>query len=278
MFSIITSAYNVNKMKFDWQNAIENWVEFLEEAGEIIIAVNKSEDDSLKAIQDFIKDVKRRSPYNQLIINVIDANIDYNDPEFDGKLKDLALSKATYPYVILLDLDERIVPGTKSSWHYFANKLSMDERIDGWLVPVINLHHDLKNYSNMGFKWYLHKNSKNIKRGVVKWAYREDGSIDITKSDTTEAIYRDSGELIRARHVIMSELPDFIKVSQLQSGNTPFVYHLGTLDIQQRIRQNAFWEPVWRNRDKSEVNTQKTEQQLKAMPYFPHNLPIIRKS
>lgn len=277
MFSIYGMMFNVEKMKFDWRDAIENWDQFLQTNGEIVIAVNKSEDKSLELIKDFTSKIKFKNPYSDTRFKILDVDIPYSDPEFDGKCKDAALKQCTNEYCILLDCDERIVQDNTEAWSYYRNKLAMNENIDAYLIPSIDLHKDYKNYSKIGFKFYLHRNKPNIGRGVVKWAYREDGSIDIKKSDTTELKYRDSGELVKCQYTIMPELPDFIKVGQLQSGNSPFVYHLSTLDIEQRMRQNAFWEPVWQNRDKSEVKTQKTIEELKKMSYFSHNLPPLLK-
>jgi hypothetical protein len=40
-FSSYTSAFNLIKMGFDWQNSILNYSQFMDEA---VIAINKSED------------------------------------------------------------------------------------------------------------------------------------------------------------------------------------------------------------------------------------------
>jgi hypothetical protein len=117
MLTIATTCYNVIKMNFDWESTLQNWIDFLENSGEIVIVVNKSEDDSLGAITRFIDQVKVNSVVKFKIIN---ENISYDDPEFDGKLKNIAYKKSTQPYIIQLDMDEVLPLSSKNNWIKFA--------------------------------------------------------------------------------------------------------------------------------------------------------------
>lgn len=276
-FSIVSSWFNVEKMKFDWRGALENWLTFLRGTGEIVIAVNTSQDDSPRLIREWVNNFKIDNPTNFTKIQIIDIEIPYTDPAFDGKGKAAATDKATERFVILLDCDERLVPGSRESWLRMAIELETS-KYDGFLVPVIDLIEDDKKYKSIGSKWYIHKNLPYITRGVVEWAYREDGTIDKTKSDTCEAINRESGQLISAIPILMMELPDWMKVAQMESGEVPFVYHLGFLDLEQRLRQSEFWRPVWDLRDGTSKESEMTLEKLQAMPKARHNLPTWRLS
>lgn len=274
-FSIVSSWFNVEKMKFDWRGALENWLAFLRGTGEIVIAVNTSEDNSAKLIREWVANFKMDNPTNFTKVEIVDIEIPYTDPAFDGKGKAAATEKATERFVILLDCDERLVPGSRESWLRLAIELETS-KYEGFLIPVIDLIEDDKKYKSIGAKWYIHKNLPYITRGVVKWAYREDGTIDKTKSDTCEAINKDTGQLINSANIIMMELPDWMKVAQMESGEVPFVYHLGFLDLEQRLRQSDFWRPVWDLRDGTAKEPEMTLEKLQAMPKARHNLPTWR--
>lgn len=276
-FSIVSSWFNVEKMKFDWRGALENWMTFLRGTGEIVIAVNTSEDNSPNLIREWFKNFKMDNPTNFTKFEVIDIEIPYTDPAFDGKGKAAATAKATERFVILLDCDERLVPGSRDAWLRMAIELEVS-KYDGFLVPVIDVIEDEKKYKSIGTKWYIHKNLPYITRGVVKWAYREDGTIDKTKSDTCEAINKETGQLISAAPIIMMELPDWMKVAQMESGEVPFVYHLGFLDLEQRLRQSEFWRPVWDLRDGTAKEPETTLEKLQAMDRARHNLPTWKIS
>ncbi len=140
---------------------------------------------------------------------------------------------------------------------------------------MVDLLGDERHYkAPIGSKVYLHRNLPHITRGVVKWAYREDGSIDKTKSDTCDCIHKETRELIRAAPLLMPGLPDFITLGQLENGTVPFVFHHGWLDRQQRLKQSAFWAPIWDQRDGGHsIEPALTEDTLDKLPRFKHNLP-----
>ncbi len=273
MFSIYSSFYNVHRMGFDWRGALSNWLTFLGGTGQISLVINTSDDNSANMIREYLVRFQQENLHNRTKIKVVDAAIPYTDPEFDGKLKALALEGCEEPYAILLDCDERLVPGSRSHWVKLTKELERNYNIDAILIPVVDIFHDDKHWKSVGAKWYLHRNLANLTRGVVKWGYREDGSIDVTKSDTCELKYRDSGELVRAAPLLMPGLPPHMQVAQLEAGETPFVHHLGWKDKQQRLRQSAFWQPVWSARDGKEVKTESTLEELEKIQYYRHHLP-----
>jgi hypothetical protein len=152
--------------------------------------------------------------------------------------------------------------------------LERNRGIDAFLIPVVDIFKDRNHYRSINAKWYLTRNDPNITRGVVKWAYREDGSIDKTKSDTTEAIYKDTGEVVRASAILADAFPTFMKMAQLESGEIPFVYHLGGLNLEQRVKQSDFWRPHWDNRDKHSEEPKTTVEELEKIQTYRHSLPL----
>jgi hypothetical protein len=207
---------------------------------------------------------------------VVDIDIPYTDPEFDGRGKAAALEKCTEKFCILLDLDEVLIPRQRRFWERLAQELEHSQ-YEAFLIPVVDLIEREDRYAKTGLKWYLHKNLPHITRGVVKWAYREDGSIDKTKSDTCDAIHKETRELVNAAAIMNTALPSFLLVGQMEGGEIPFVYHLGYLNLEQRLKRSEFWRPVWDNRDKHSSEAAKTMEDLLAMPKYRHNLPSWRE-
>lgn len=275
--SIYTSFYNVVKMTYSWKECLTNWLAFLNGSGQIVIAVNTSEDDTSKVVREWVKSFKVSHPTNHTSIDVIDAEIPYTDPEFDGKLKALALSHCKEPFCILLDCDERILPTQRLQWMKLAQELEKNPQIDAMFIPVVDLFRDESSFKSVGQKWYIHKNRPFLTRGVVNFARKPDGTIDHTKSDTCELIYKESGDLARTASIMMPNLPDFLKMGQLDSGHVPFVVHLGWLDKEQRIKQSKFWQPVWSARAGQEVKTESTIEELDKIKAMRHILPSWRE-
>ena len=258
-------------MGFSWKDTISNWISFLDSIGEIVIAVNTSTDGTAGLIRDHAK--ASVPAYSRVVVKVVEVDVPYSDPEFDGKLKAIALKHCTQPYAILLDMDEVVLPTQRILWQDMARELEYNRKNDALLVPVVDLIGDERSYKSIGSKWYIHRNIPNITRGVHRHARRDDGSIDKTKSDTCELIYADSLDLVRAGQVIMESLPAFLKIGYLESGAVPFVYHLGWLNFEQRLRQAAFWRPVWDNRDKISSEPELKLTDLEKIPKYKHNLP-----
>lgn len=276
MFSIHTSIFNICKMRFDWKEAFENWLSFLNGTGQLVVAINTSEDDTSAKVKEFFQNWKRTNPQNRTKIEVLDIEIPYTDPAFDGKGKAAALAACTEPYCILLDIDERIVPSMRDKWVRVARDLEYSAHTQALLIPSIDLIGDEKHYKSagqLGCKWYLHKNSPNLTRGVVDFARRADGTFDKTKSDSCELVVRDTFKLASSAPIVANSLPQWMVMSQIESGEIPFVYHLGWMDAEQRVRQAEFWRPVWNLRDPTKEEPPTTLVDLEKIPRYRHNLP-----
>lgn len=222
--SIYTSAFNI------LQNGFVFWNESLrrssELADEVVICVNKSEDETLFAIKGLPLDN----------IKVIEADISYEDPLLDGKLKNTALQACTGDIMIQLDLDEYIPRSQHEDWRMYAQSLLNDPHADCYMFPALNIIRTWDHYKDIGPKWYMHK--KGFYRGPVGFARNMDGTVDTNKSDTCELI-NDYGLLVDSKVMPCA-------IDELRDGS-PFVVHFGYLDFQARVQRNEeFWHEHWK--------------------------------
>jgi hypothetical protein len=274
-FTIASSWFNVEKAGFAWREAAANWLDFLGGDGQLVIAINTSEDDSPRLVREWTARWQAEHADSATRIDILDIAIPYTDAAFDGKGKAAATAAATEPYVILLDADERLVPRMRRKWDALALELERSP-YEAFLVPVVDLLGDEQHYKDCGQKWYLHKRLPHLTRGVVKQAWNPDGvTWDTSRSDSCELIHRETGELARAAGILMG-LPHYMTVPQMESGEVPFVTHLGYIDLEQRVRQSAFWRPVWDSRCQPGKEPETTLATLEAIPRYRHNLPSWR--
>jgi hypothetical protein len=235
-FSSYTSAFNLIKMGFDWQSSLLNYSQFMDE---VVIAINTSSDNTFEILNKFIED--------QNLTNIIlcQSSFDYNDPAFDGKIKDFALQRTSGDIKISCDIDERFPLYQKNLWNRVARYLLSNEKVSAFLIPSINLCGDIYHYKDIGYKWYMHKDG--YFRGVVNFAKKENGKIDTDKSDTCE--------LIDSYGNLVPTLKFSNDIEDLRSGSIPYVFHYWAVDKRQRQKQNEFWQPVWSNRKGEQVDT-----------------------
>ena len=234
-FSSYTSAFNLIKMGFDWQNSILNYSQFMDE---VVLAINTSEDGTFESVSKFLEE--------KGISNVIlcQCAFDYSDLAFDGKIKNFALQHTSGDIKISCDIDERFPLYQKDLWRRAGNHLLSQREISAFLIPSINLCGDIYHYKDIGYKWYMHKDE--LYRGIVNFAKKQDGKIDTDRSDTCE--------LIDANGNLVQTLKFDNSIEGLREGQIPYVFHYWAVDKDQRIKQNEFWQPVWSNRAGKEVN------------------------
>lgn len=269
-FTVHTSLFNVIQNSYDVERSIGNWAEFLAlmpEFHEIILVVNTSEDNTLQ----YIKDLAVKYRKQNVNIEVLESSISYSDPAFDGKIKDCGFQASSGDYNILLDADETIGLYTYKSWIRAANQLGESD-FDALLIPSIDLFGDFEHATAVGQKWYLVKNRAYLHRGVFAGAIKSNGKIDINRSDTTEVVLGD-GSLAKSANIFDLRMTYEQKLEQLRTNQFPFVFHLGALDLDQRIRQNAYWQPIWSQRAGEEVtNIKLSKDQYKDQTAFEHGL------
>lgn len=258
-FSIYTSIYNIENGLFDWIEALENFSSF---ADEVIVATSSyCKDKSIKILQDYAT----KNPQ----IKVIIADLSFDDPAFDGKLKNTALQNCSNEYCILLDADERINISQKSAWEDYANLLNAFTNADACFIPVIDIYQEQHLATSINSKWYLHKNFKGLKRGVYNGAgVDENGKWDVCKSDSCELV-REDGSLAMTISLVNPDDSFSSKERTIIDYNMPLVFHIGGLDIDKRKKQDEFWSPVWENRSKT---GQAEKPNRENMTYFKHKL------
>lgn len=266
--SIYTSAYNLVRMGFNYSDTLWNWASFLGGEGQIVIAVNTSDDDTY--------DVLRRCQMHDKMQGwniewtIFKTDIPYSDPLFDGAIKNEALKRCNREFCTLLDMDEVLPLSNRAAWEE-AKELLGRIGYDALLLPVIDLFHDEKSYRSQGTKWYLHKNRPYLKRGPVGFAKRADGTIDINRSDSTELIHLD-GSLANATMLNIMARPEAERLKAMAANQIPYVLHLGWINKQQRLRQSAFWAPVWSARDGRKVEKPLELADLDKIPHKLHGL------
>jgi hypothetical protein len=262
MFSIYTSLYNLDNDFIDWKGAINNFTDFSDE-----VCISTLEKDR-NILNNFFHNELNKG--NKCIIKVYHWSDDIlKEPDFDGKMKNKALNLCEKPFCILLDGDERIDVKDKTNWINWANYLSYTPSCDALMIPVFDLYNSEKEYKTVGVKWYLHKNLPHLHRGTVSFAKKEDGKVDINKSDTCELLSFDD-KLCDACYITNNLTPSYIKEKCI-----PKVWHLGWLDKDKRLKANAFWRPVWENRAGHKVdNIIESKEKLDKIEYFSHGLKL----
>lgn len=229
--SIYSSAFNLLKCKFDYEFAIDNFCNFAEE---VVISTINDSDNSYEILNKF------KSKYNNL--NIVLTDLQPNFPAFDGALKDAALQNTFNPVKLSLDLDEYIPLNHKEKWKFAAQQLQ-NSVYDCFMVPVIDIYKDMNHCKGVGFKWRLHKTG--LKRGVVNFAKRENGSHDINKSDSCELLNH-LDNLVPCLYLIDPNLTTEQKLSSIKESDCIYVHHLGYLDIERRDHINKeFWQEMW---------------------------------
>jgi hypothetical protein len=266
--SIYTSLFNYSIDKFDLLGAFKNWSKY---ADEIVIATFEDQREGLEGViaKVFLEYNGKDDFYNRFkIVSCPDTSLD--DPLFDGKLKNAALQACSNEFVIQQDMDERI-GGETEQWNYLISYLSNLKPPYSVMIPVIDLYKDYNHYKSIGGKWYLHF-KEGSSRGPVNFAKREDGSLDINKSDSCELI-DENGNLIPYLVDSRFSQPFVNKEAESLDISMPHVIHLGYLDLTKRAEHNKFRKKCWEAMDGKAVEVATTIEALeKENDCFIHGL------
>lgn len=264
MFSIYTTAFLVNQNQFDFSDAITNFCHFAGQDGEVKVAVPISDtDNTYESLQKWKRDNAGLSSN----LEIFYANAFKADPDFDGKLKNFALQSCVGPLCIGIDLDERLCFWQRDRWIQLGNTL-LESPYDAAFIPSIDLYQDFQHYKEINHKWYLHKRLGTF-RGVVNFARLENGHHDIDKSDGCELINA-NGDLVKAVLLCQDYTPSFLQKNQI-----PFVYHLGHVDIENRLLRNRnFWKEHWTVEAGKDVFVPTTLDDIKEVSVKEHGLEL----
>ena len=262
--SIYTSLFNYDSDKFDLFGAFKNWSQY---ADEIVIATFEDQVKDLLVIVESEMLGLLNIPEFQ-IVSCTDTSLD--DPLFDGKLKNAALQACSNEFVIQQDMDERI-GGDIEQWNTLKYVLKNRQAPLAAMVPVIDLYKDYNHYKGVGGKWYLHL-KKGSNRGPVNFAKREDGSLDINKSDSCELI-DELGNLVPYFVDSRFAEPFTNKEVEIFNLSMPHIIHLGYLDLTKRAEHNKFRKKCWEAMEGKPVEVATTIEALeKENTYFAHKL------
>jgi hypothetical protein len=260
--SVYSTAFNIIGKGFNFEDALDNWFYY---ADEVSISVNKSNDETFLKIKNYAESKQ----YNLLIE---ETNFDYSDPFFYGKLENSALQRCTGDILFQQNLDERIGGNIDILKQLCANLLNQNDYFS-FFVPVINLHTDYYNYIDIGQKWYIHKRGAN--RGPVNFGLKENGLPDYNKTSTDELIDKD-GNLLPT--FPLNKIKDNLDGLNYFKSGLPFTYHLGYVDLNERVKRNEFWKNFWEKATGGDSNTHSLNiQDYTSKSVSPHNLQLWNK-
>lgn len=196
MYSICTTMPD---SKIDPKEALSNWFRFLNNSGEIIIATDASEGDSL-VLKEVCEEIRRESPFSLTQFHIVRDH---------DNLIELARKSCKEPYVITLELNERLVERNRKTWNDFARDMENNYRIGGYLIPCVNIFRNETHYKTIDSKPSFERNPR--------------------------------GERT-VKEIVEVKIPAFMKLMQLQSETIPFIYNLK--DIGQVSKdEEEFQEP-----------------------------------
>ncbi len=112
MISLYTTAFNLGNFEFSLEDALSNWLYYVDE---VVISTLAGQ----------VEEIKNRVTYTVFADSVKVISTDLNTEEdlyWDGKLKNAALERCNHDVVIQVDLDERI-SGGKAAFSKLVQKL-----------------------------------------------------------------------------------------------------------------------------------------------------------
>ena len=259
VISQYVAGWNLVKNNFDIQDYLDNAFYY---ADEVVVALNTSDDNSLEALNQY-KDSFGRN------LKIVTTNFSYEDPFCYGKIVNAALQACSGDVLCLRDFDER--NGGDLDTFRNINEIFLKNPEQALFAPVINLYGSYDSYIDCNRKWYFHK--RGFFRGAVNFGLKADGRPDYNKTSTDELIDSD-GNLVAAVNLATMDNP----LLYMQHG-WPFVYHLGYVDFNERVkRNNEFWIPFWEKATGGDKNNHATDtEQLEKRESFKHGLPLWNK-
>lgn len=259
---IYSSAFNLIKHKFDFKTTIDNWLKF---ADVINIAINTSEDDTFEQLELLYEQHPDK-------ISVFKTDISYQDPDFDGKIKDIALQNCNADILLGLDMDEVVPKSVHERLRFYAEILATDNEVKGYMLPSVDLYQDIHHFNKIGEKWYLHKKA-GCHRGTVNFAKNEDGTHDIKRSDSCELIDKD-GDLVPCKTFMTYKEDPLDRMNFVLDNDMPYVLHLGHVDLDRRYELNKnFWKQQWEVESGTNVDM-RTMDEMKQEKVYKHNFDL----
>lgn len=262
--SVYGFLFGARRGDFDLDAVVANFTAFADEV--VIATLAKQEDDTLDRLN------AHAATNPRLKVMVSDMDINRNN-RFDGDLKTLALKACTHPLRVIADADERFVVGQRPLWDELGARLLADPRVDGLLIPVIDLYGSkdtIRADQSVGLKMRLHKDTV-ARRGVHQLAERGAGLIDTSLSDTTDPLRANGSMALFAPTVNPIQLHPLL-CNQL----SVYVVHYGWLDLARRAKLGReFWKQHWEARSGRTENVAVDKAALEGYPVVRHGLVLI---
>lgn len=264
--SVYSYLFRSRAANLDLDAAIANFTAFGDEV--VIATLAAQEDDTLDRL------LKHEDALDgRLKIVVLDMDIDQNN-RFDGDLKTAAMRGCTNEVRIIADCDERFLAIQRPRWDELAQRLLDDGRLDGWLLPVVDLYGDaayIREDQPLGLKFRMHKATV-VRRGVPAFAELGRGLFDTSRSDSTEPC------------IANGQLASFIcpyNQALLHPSNCRlladkcYVVHEGFLRLDQRAELGrTFWKHHWENRSGRPEKVATRVEELLGVARVKHGLPL----
>lgn len=266
--SVYGYAFNCTVRDFDLDGAIANFTSFADET--VIATLSTQEDDTLARLMAHEMVLGGR-----LKVVVSDIN-PLKDNRFDGNLKTLAMHACSKDNLLVIaDCDERFLLSQRPLWDSWGERLLAVSGCDGLMIPVLDLYGSrdtIRADQAIGQKFRLHKHTV-VKRGVPSYAERANGLIATNASDTTEPLLA-NGQLASFGSVVHNPVNLRPQMAQGLKG-TPFVTHLGWLDLDRRAKiGREWWAPRWKERSGRDEDVPVDRRALEGYPLIKHNLNL----
>jgi hypothetical protein len=237
--SIYSTAWSIRDKHFDYKGALDNWAYY---ADDISVAVPRWDDDTAQLFADYA--TAKGYP-----VSIIRTDFDFQTDSFAyGKTENAALQNCKGDLLIQQNLDERL-GGNKQMIIDLGEHLLRTPFIDAYYIPVVNLYGSLDKYLDAAGKWYIHKRGNalgHFRRGPVHFGIKPDGKPDYNVTSTDELIDTD-GKLARWLPLLrpVGDQPVADDLRPYVAAGMPVVYHLGYLNLADRLDRSIWWKQYW---------------------------------
>ena len=243
MFSIYTTAFNLEFLKFDYDHSLSNFCKFAGSDGEVVVAIPRLTNDNTYELL-----LKWRNANKADNLKLFLCNFTPDDPEYDGKLKNFSLQHCNSDNIMIqMDIDEIFILRQKDKWEEYAKFLDCQNNFECFMIPVLEPYGDISEIrEDHGVKLKFRMHKVGLKRGVVDFAKLPDGiHHDINLSDGTEII-NEQNQLVKNHKIINEDCYESLDNYLEFLKNDIYTLHLGYLNFEKRVlRNNLFWQKMW---------------------------------
>ena len=157
---------------------------------------------------------------------------------------------------------------SKPALHYLS--LALSDTSAFW-VPTIDLYGSKdKCLPYINKKWYIH--GSGLYRGAVNFGLKPDGRPDYNQTSTDELIDI-QGQLVPTTMLVYGS--SFDSLARYVAAGWPLVYHLGYLNLSDRLERSIWWKSFWEKATGGDQNKHPTTMaELANREVIEHGLPL----